>query len=192
MKKESKLLDSSLLVKTAARFKQVLITVKQDGEEKLAVVFSENDPTLVKGALTTSIMFLDRFVEMFSDLIKKNDYRISKWKERYAVNEKVFENWQRMGLLHDNLKSLLFVLVYEKLSCLVKVIVMSENLVGLSFGEIQKNRAAIINRYRGLKKQFPKPYYEIIIGGKIASVSALQNSFSHLHGWDQAVQEKLK
>jgi len=93
---------------------------------------------------------------------------------------------------HKNSKKHLFVLVYEKLTSLVKMIVMSENLIGLSVGDIQKIQVAIINRYWGLKKQFPKSNYEIIMGGKVASVSALQNSFSHLHGWDQAVQERLK
>ena len=97
-----------------------------------------------------------------------------------------------MDLPHKNSKKHLFVLVYEKLTSLVKMIVMSENLIGLSVGDIQKIQVAIINRYRGLKKQFPKPDYEIIIGGKVADVSALQRSFSNLRGWDRAIQEKLK
>lgn len=77
-----------------------------------------------------------------------------------------------------------FVLVYEKSSSLVKAVVLGS-------GDEKLIQGAILKRKDELRVQYPESEFEVIVGGMVSSVSEVQFAFSHLQGWDQAIQEEL-
>lgn len=71
-----------------------------------AFILAENSPAIVPGALVTDVLFLSRFVEMFGDLVEKEDYSVETYKLRneegdFKINEGVFKHWKRAGCLTE-------------------------------------------------------------------------------------------
>ena len=69
-----------------------------------AFVLTQENPTIVSGARVTAILLLSRFVDMFGDLVNKEDYNIESFKKRnkegdFGIEESVFDEWKKAGCL---------------------------------------------------------------------------------------------
>lgn len=90
--------DAEIIV----RFQKFLLIVQNE----VSIVLKKGDPNLVKGALTTACIPLHRFLEMFSELLAAEDYRMESWKKHsqakgYQIGDDVFEAWKNVGCLVD-------------------------------------------------------------------------------------------
>ena len=91
---------AALLAKAQRRFEPVLQTIV--GE--VVFMVSENDPNLVQNAVTTATLPLDGFVELFWDLLAKDDYCVENFKQmnlqnEYGISEQFFEQLKAVGCL---------------------------------------------------------------------------------------------
>jgi 2-keto-3-deoxy-galactonokinase len=84
-----------------------------------------------------------------------------------------------------------FILVYEKSSEAVKVIVQSQDTKGLDDSQMKSIQNAVLKRKSELHAQYPKSKFEVVAGGMISSINKVRDAFSHLHEWDRAVVELL-
>ena len=80
------------------KFNRVLRTVFNE----LAFMLMEDEPDILQGARVTAVLFLSRFVDMFGDLVEKEDYNIESFKRRnreagFGIDESVFEEWKNAG-----------------------------------------------------------------------------------------------
>jgi hypothetical protein len=71
-----------------------------------AFILEEASTSIVPGAVVTDVLFLSRFIDMFGDLVEKEDYRISSYQERnrdgdFRIAESVFDEWLRAECLRN-------------------------------------------------------------------------------------------
>lgn len=92
----------SALKKAEKHFQPVL---KEYFDEPAFTLAKEISLDSSKGALT-AILFLSRFIDMFGDLVEREDYSIESFKRRnredgFGIAESVFEDWKRADCLRS-------------------------------------------------------------------------------------------
>ncbi len=94
---------NSALKKAKTHFAPVL---REDFGEEPVFLLAENDPNIVPGACTTTVLPLTGFTELFGDLVEAGDFCIKSYKQRSKerelyIPEAVFDKWKEAGCLQD-------------------------------------------------------------------------------------------
>jgi hypothetical protein len=95
--------QESIIKKAKKHFSPVL---RGDFGEEPVFLLAENDPNLVSGACTTTILPLTGFTKLFGDLVEVGDFHIESYKRRnkereLCIPEAVFDKWKEAGCLQD-------------------------------------------------------------------------------------------
>ena len=92
----------SAIKRAQERFTRVLTV--EFGEPAFVLMYEYRG--YIEGASITAVLYLSRFIEMFGDLVEREDYRIESYLQRnkerdFGIDESVFESWKNAGCLRD-------------------------------------------------------------------------------------------
>ena len=92
----------SALKKAEEYFRPVL----KEYFDEPAFVLGKEIPFRQPEGVLTAVLFLSRFIDMFGDLVEREDYSIESFKRRnreedFGIAESVFETWRKAGCLRS-------------------------------------------------------------------------------------------